>query len=171
MTPKSGNLPPQKLFHTPTLHCSSGHSAMTIGMGMGMTPLTPSTPGACSKISDVESLDSVETSSTITPEFSKLKLGKGRGRPRKQLVQPTIDDFPNDGTEEEKSKYIRKKTTEMWRFKKLTSSDSAEYRAKENARVKEYLRNRKTKNGKQGEESSASNEDESERKKELDRAR
>ena len=168
MTPKSGNLPPQKLFYTPTSQGSSVHSAM----GMGMTPLTPSTPGASSKISDVESLDSVETtSSTITPEFSKMKLGKGRGRPRKQLVQPTIDDFPNEGTDEEKSRYIRKKTTELWRYKKLTSSNSAEYRARENARVKEYIRNRKAKEGKLGEESTTSNDDESERKKELGRAR
>ena len=164
MTPKSGNLPPQKLFYTPTLHVTSGHG--------GITPLTPSTPGASSKISDVESLDSFETtSSTITPEFLKMKLGRGRGRPRKQLVEPTVDDFPNDGTDEEKTKYIRKKTTELWRFKKLTSSNSAGYRASENARVKEYQRKRKAKQGKQGEECTTSNDDESERRKELGRAR
>ena len=59
-------------------------------------------------MSDVESLDSNDTTS-VTPDFSRMKLGRGRGRPRKQLQQPTINDFPKDGTEEEKEKYIRKK--------------------------------------------------------------
>lgn len=165
MTPKSGHLPPQQLFSTPQLHGSAVQS------GMGMPPLTPSTPGASSKLSDVESLDSVETSSTtVTPEFSRMKLGRGRGRPRKTLVTPNIDDFPNEGTDEEKTKYIRKKTTELWRFKQLTSSNSAEYRAKENARVKEYNK-RKAREKKSAGEESTSNDEEVERKRKLCRAR
>ena len=164
-TPKPGHLPPQQLFYTP-------RGDMPPGYGVPLTPSTPATPLNSSRISDVESLDSNDTT-TVTPEFSKMKLGRGRGRPRKELKQPTVDDFPKDGTDEEKDKYIRKKTTELWRFKKLTSSSSAEYRAKENARVKEYLRNRKGKgkNKSGGDESTTSNDEEGERKRQLSRAR
>ena len=124
MTPKSGHLPPQKVFSTLQLHGSGQQS------GMVMTPLTPSTPGTSSKLSDVESLDSVDTSSTtVTPDFSRMKLERGRGRPRKKLVTPTIDDFPNEGTDEEKTKYIRKKNhrtvalqkTYQFKFRRIQS--------------------------------------------------
>ena len=81
-----------------------------------------------------------------------------------------MDDFPQDGTDEEKTKYIRKKTTELWRFKKLTSSNSAEYRAKENARVKKYQK-RKAQEKRKSEESTTSNDKEVERKRKLSRAR
>ena len=132
MTPTASHLHPQKLFSTPQQQSPFPNV-------LGMPPMTPSTPGASSKMSDVESLDSVEIgSTTVTPDFSRMKLGRGRGRLRKTLVHPMVDDFPQDGTDEEKTRYIRKKTTELWRFKQLTSSNLAEYRAKENARVKEY---------------------------------
>ena len=51
----------------------------------------------------------------------------------------------------------------MWHFKKLTSTGSAEYRARENARVKEYQKKKKMEK-----ESSGS---ESDRKKKLSRER
>ena len=84
-----------------------------------------------------------------------------------------MDDFPKDGTEEEKDKYICKKTTELWRFKKLTSVNSAEYRAKENARVKEYQRRQKGKalSERATEHSTTSNDEEAEWKKKFGRAR
>lgn len=128
--------------------------------------VTPSTPGTVSTpgFSDVESIDSNET--CMTPELSKLSLGRGRGRPRKKLTVPTMDDFPIDGSEEEKSRYIKKKNTELWRFKKLTSSGSGSYRAEENARVKEYQRRKKAE-----QESSKDEDDRKTQKKEQSRVR
>ena len=84
-----------------------------------------------------------------------------------------MDDFPKDGTEEKKEKYIHKKTTELWHFKKLTSVNLAEYRAKENARVKDYQRRQKGKalSKTATEDSTTSNDEEVERKKKLGRAR
>ena len=58
-------------------------------------------------ISDVDTL-SVSSTGT-TPEFSKMSLGKGRGRPRKNLVVPSTDDFPYDGSPEERDRYLKKK--------------------------------------------------------------
>ena len=92
-----------------------------------------------------------------------MSLGRGRGRPRKNLVVPSTDHFLYDGTPEERDRYLKKKNTEMWRFKKLTSTGSAEYRARENVRVKEYQRKKKMEK-----ESSGS---ESDRKKKLSRER
>ena len=107
MTP--GHLVPQQLeFSTPRMQGSYAYNSMA-----PLTPSTPATPGNSSKMSDVESLDSNDTTS-VTPDFSRLKLGRSRGRPRKELIQPNMDDFPKDGTDTEKEKYIRKKTTELW---------------------------------------------------------
>ena len=80
----------------------------------------------------------------MTPQMDKLSLGKGRGRPRKKLdYKIDMDDFPVDGTPQEKDRYLKKKTSEMWRLKKLSGEDAAEHRAKENARVKEYNKRKK----------------------------
>ena len=92
-----------------------------------------------------------------------MSLGRGRGRSRKNLVVPSTDDFPYDGTPGERDRYLKKKNTEMWHFRKLTSTGSAEYRARENARVKEYQKKKKMEK-----ESSGS---ESDRKKKLSRER
>ena len=107
------------------------------------TPLTPETLQTPQEnVSDIESGSSVSTTS-LTPDFSGLNMGKKRGRPRKQLEVPSMEDFPVDGNPDEKTKYIRKKTTEMWRFKKLSSKDSAEYRKKESERVRAYQKKKK----------------------------
>ena len=152
--PKTHFSPKELDFTTPP---SKGHSPSVL------SAQDLNSPGSVgdSYISDVDTL-SVSSTGT-TPEFSKMSLGRGRGRPRKNLMVPTTDDFPFDGTPEERDKYLKKKTTEMWRFKKLTSSNSAEYRARENARVKEYQRKKKMEK-----ESSGS---ESDRKKKLSRER
>ena len=103
MTP-SGHLVPQQLeFYTPRMQWSYAYNSMA-----PLTPLTPATPGNSSKMSDVESLDSNDTTS-VTPDFSRLKLGRSRGRPRKELIQPTMDDFPKDGTDAEKENiYVKR---------------------------------------------------------------
>ena len=120
--------------------------------------------------------------SEMTPQMDKLTLGRGRGRPRKKLnYSIDMDDFPTDGTEEEKEKYLKKKSTELWRFKTLSGSKAAEHRAKENERVKRYYQRKKAE--KEGSKPSATgisehgeNDDETdgsstERKKELSRKR
>ena len=128
---------------------------------------TPSTPGTVQsdKMSDVESLSSENT--CVTPEMSKLNLGKHRGRPRKELVQPNMDDFPFDSSPSVQKAYIRKKNTEMWRYKKLTGADSAAYRQEECERVTKYQKKKK-----EMKENDGSNESEdSDRKRELSRQR
>ena len=131
-----------------------------------MTPEIPETPATpTSNIFDVESL--VSEASSVTPEMSKLTLGRSRGRPRKAVEKPTMDDFPYDWTKEEQKRYIAKKNTEMWRYKKLTSSDSAEYRKAEAQRVKCYNQRKR----KQGEETDDSTESTKEKKRKQPRER
>ena len=76
---------------------------------------------------------------SLTPWMEKLTMGRGRGRPRKELKY-TVDysDFPKDGTESEQERYCSKKRTELWRLKTLTGPDSAEHRQKERIRVNKY---------------------------------
>ena len=100
-----------------------------------MTPETPETPATpTSNISNVESL--VSEASSVTPEMSKLTLGRSRGRPRKAIEKPTMDDFPYDGTK-------------------------AEYRKAEAQRVKSYNQRKR----KQGEETDDSTESTKEKKR------
>ena len=101
----------------------------------------PDTPESRQNMSDIESLSSDATS--LTPDMSSMNIGKKRGRPRKQVEVPKMDDFPVHGTEEEKRKYIRKKTTQLWRFNKLSSDQSSEYRKAENERVQAYNKKQK----------------------------
>ena len=70
------------------------------GSFMG-TPSTPATPLNSDRISDVDSLSSENTYMSVTPDMQKLNLGRCRGWPRKELVEPNMDDYPVDATEEE----------------------------------------------------------------------
>ena len=142
------HLLPKSLFTTPW----SRHTSSVVG-----TPQTPSVD-----VSDVETLSvcSEQTSaSSVTPDMTKLSLGHGQGRPRKELVKPSFDDFPIDASEEEQKQYIKKKRTEMWRYNKLTGSDASVYRQSELQRVKVYQKKEM--------EGSASDESGSEHKKKL----
>ena len=73
------------------------------------------------------------------------------------------------GTNQEKTKYIKKKTSEMYRFKKLTGTEEERkaYRARENARVKKYQQRKKIQTSQEETSSDSSNS----RKKEQDRLR
>ena len=69
--------------------------------------------------------------SSLTPGMESMSLGRGRGRPRKQLVEPSYDGYPVDGSEEEKKRWLKMKATEQWRYNILTSNQAAEYRERE----------------------------------------
>ena len=143
-TPSSGLQPKGLDFTTP--RSSTRKKRQPSALLTPSTPETPATPGQYSNISDVESLGS--KASSITPEMSKLSLGKSRGRPRKVIEKPSMDDFPFEGSQEEQKHYIAKKNTEMWCYKKLTGANSAEYRRErsregQNLPTKEEKRSRR----------------------------
>ena len=127
---------------------------------------SPPTPGSTVEISDIDALSVSSDHSSVTPDMSQLSLGHGRGRPRKELVKPTFDDFPIEGTEEEQKRYVKKKRMEIWRYKELSGSSASEYRQSELERVRDYQEKKK-----KGSEGSASDESGSEHKRKLSRAR
>ena len=64
-----------------------------------LQPLDTPVSAPTSSILDVELL--ISESMSVTPDMGKLTLGRGRGKPRKQLVRPAMEDFPLDASEEE----------------------------------------------------------------------
>ena len=72
-----------------------------------------------------------------------MTVSRRRGRPCKIPLPPTYDDFPHDGSAEEKKKWQKHKNTEKWRYKKLMSSKAAEYRENEKRRVTKYVSQRR----------------------------
>ena len=136
-----GLLPKELNFATPSTQ-SSSHSRRSSKSVFDTPTSVPETPETTQNMSDIESLSSEATSLTL--DMSSMNIGKKRRRPRKQVEVPKIDDFPVHGSAEEKRKYICKKTTELWRFNKLSSDQSSEYRKAENARVKAYNKKQKT---------------------------
>ena len=98
------------------------------------TPTTPVTPP--STISPASSL-------SLTPDMQSMNIGRGRGRPWKQLIEPSMEGFPEHGTSEEKNRWLKMKVTELWRYNMLTSDQSLEFRKKKNARGCEYYRKKK----------------------------
>ena len=106
-----------------------------------MTPTSLVSSSAPSPMLSIDSDLSPATStasSTLTPLIGGVQLGRRRGRPRKLLEQPTFDDYPTDATEKEQEAWVKRKNTEMWRYKKLNSSQAAEFRKSESERVKQY---------------------------------
>ena len=75
--------------------------------------------------------------------MQSMQLGRGRGRPHKELQEPSMDSFSEHGTSEEKQRWLKMKATKIWRYNILTSNQGAEYRRHENAHVKEYNHKRK----------------------------
>ena len=94
------------------------------------TPTTPVTPPS--------SVISPASSSSLTPGMQSMNFGRGRGRPWKQLIEPSMEGFPEHDTGDEKHRWLKMKVTELWRYNMLTSDQSAEFRKKENAHVCEY---------------------------------
>ena len=69
------------------------------------TPTTPVTP---------PSAISPASSSSLTPDMQSMNISRGRGRPLKQLIEPSMEGFPEHGTSEEKHRWLKMKVTELW---------------------------------------------------------
>ena len=87
------NLQPNRLDFS-TLR--SGAHKTRSKIGTPLTPATSFTPDTA-RISDIESLDASSEAgssvSSMTPDLARLNLGRGRGRPRKEITKPTMEDF------------------------------------------------------------------------------
>ena len=75
--------------------------------------------------------------------MQSMQLGRGKGRPCKELQEPSMDSFHEHGTGEEKQRWLKMKATEIWRYNILTSNQGAGYRRRENAHVREYNNKKK----------------------------
>ena len=100
-TPHAASSTPLPSFETP-------HSSLCFSI-----PSTPASP-----VSTVSSIDSsldataLSNSSGLTPEVNHMRVShRGRGRPRKIPCPPTYEDFPKEGTAEEKKKWKNQKKT------------------------------------------------------------
>ena len=92
----------------------------------------PSLPCAVSPASSFDSSIQDSVDSTAKPK-------RGRGRPRKVPVAPMYDDFPENGTAEEKKRWKLRKNAEEWWYKKLMSEEAEEYHEKEKQRVTKFM--------------------------------
>ena len=94
-TPHAASSRPLPSFETP---CFSQHFSI---------PSTPASPA--STVASIDSsLDAIalSNSSGLTPEVNCMRVShRGRGRPRKIPCPPTYEDFPKEGTAEEKRKW------------------------------------------------------------------
>ena len=134
-SPQSTPVPPQSQAHSSfETRCSTRRISY---------PTTPGSPA--STAGSVESFPTLDLSTTsgLTPDVSRMTVSRRRGRPRKIALPPTYDDFPHDGSAEEKKKWQKRKNTEKWRYKKLMSSEAAEYRENEKRRVTKYVSQRR----------------------------
>ena len=66
------------------------------------------TPLTLTPLSTENSPASTESSS-LTPSLSHMQLGRCRGHPCKIPKEPTYDDFPINGTAEDKKKWFHRK--------------------------------------------------------------
>ena len=65
-------------------------------------PSLPTTPETGAS----EFLSPASSHSSLTPTMQKISIGRGHGRPHKQLVEPIYEGYPADGTKEEKAKVV-----------------------------------------------------------------
>ena len=70
---------------------------------------------------------------------SHTPTSRARGRPRKSLQPPTMDDKPIGATKEELLCWQKKLNAATWRYKVLSSDVAESYREAENERVKRRL--------------------------------
>ena len=134
-SPQSTPVPPQSQAHS---SFETPHSTRRISY-----PTTPGNPASTAgSVEKFPTLD-LSTTSGLTPDVSCMTVSRRRWRPRKIPLPPTYDDFPHDGSAEEKKKWQRQKNTKRWRYKKLMSSKVAEYRENEKRRVTKHVSQRR----------------------------
>ena len=77
---------------------------------------------------------STPTSSVVeSPETTTTHTK--RGRPRKDLVPPSYDDFPASGTAEQQKNWMKKKSVQYWRYQKLSRPGGEDYHKQESTWV------------------------------------
>ena len=95
LTPQPVDLP----YHAPE---SLLASPLTGAVPVPVTPVSAATPSSSHQLTPQqlhfgtpsEQSPSSSNSSQLTPQMESMKLGQGRGRPRKVPQQPSYDDFP-----------------------------------------------------------------------------
>ena len=100
----SSSLPTQTnpvQFSTPQSKHFMGSAAST--PTLDRDPLMPMSSTGCSPLLST-------SSSTLTPNLDKLKLGHGRGRPHKELTPVDYSDFPSNTLKKEQEKWQKRKT-------------------------------------------------------------
>ena len=110
-------------------HPSRSHTSKSLNFEM---PTHTTTACAAHPVSPASSFDS------SIHDLGETSVKHKRGRPHKVPTAPTYDDFPENGTEDEKKKWKKRKTAEEWCYKKLTSQEAEEYHEKEKARVSRF---------------------------------
>ena len=133
LTPQPVDLP----YHAPE---SLLASPLTGTVPAPVTPVSAVTPSSSHQLTPQqlhfgtpsEQSPGSSNSSQLTPQMESMKLGQGRGRPRKVLQPPSYGDFPVGAPPEEIECYLKAKKTQKWHYDILTSSKAAEHQMKEN---------------------------------------
>ena len=111
--------PPVPTFtYTPSTDNSTFTTPQRHTQPIASTPVTPGTPSesetSAMNVSDVTSINNSPQDSQMTPDMGSMKLGSGRGRPRKQLIPPSYDDCPANASAEVISKWKKAKSVAQW---------------------------------------------------------
>ena len=89
---------------------SRSHTSKSLNFEM---PTHTTTACAARPVSPASSFDS------SIHDLGETSVKRKRGRPHKVPTAPTYDDFPENGTEDEKKKWKKRKTAEEWHYKNL----------------------------------------------------
>ena len=103
-------------------------------------PSVPTTPETGAS----EFLSPASSHSSLTPTTQKISLGRGCGRPCKQLMEPTYEGYPADSMKEKKARWLKMKAMEQWCYNILASNKVAEYFESERKHVSEYNKCKKS---------------------------
>ena len=72
-------------------------------------PGTPTMP-----VTQPSSAVSPVSSSYLTPSMQSMNISRERGRPWKELIEPSMEGFAEHGTGDEKHRWLKMKVTELW---------------------------------------------------------
>ena len=77
----------------------------------------------------------LSTSIDSTPESQS---SRGRGRPRKTLIDPSSEKPPDNLTSQQLKTWNKRHKTRVWRYQKLVSANGEQFRKDESSRVLQY---------------------------------